>query len=255
MIWLLYYLAGEVLGKEPAVDTAAEMSRLIRRPPKGFVDVKAAIPTIEINIRYHSDDNFTGAPLPGYGVSMAWLLSEPTKALQRVQEELSWDGLGLLIYDAYRPRRASEAMVAWATRTNQTHLLDQGYIAAKSGHNHGHTIDVTLVDLKTKTPLDMGTSWDTFDETAHVSHATGIVLENRMKLQQVMTKYGFRGYSKEWWHFRYPMVGTSARDVPYGCFEEREWHFQPPTDWNKPTYQPPKLEERDISTLECVSQF
>ena len=255
MIWLLLFLGRSVLGNEPSAEYTAELSRLARRTPREFVDVGAAIPTIQISMRYHSDDNFTGAPLPGYGVPKAWLLAEPAKALQQVQEELSWDGLGLLVYDAYRPRRASEAMVAWAVRTDQSHLLEQGYISAKSGHNHGHTLDVTLVDLKTGTPLDMGTPWDTFGEKSHVSHATGTVLENRQKLQQVMSKYGFRGYSKEWWHFRYPMVGTSARDIPYGCFEAREWHFQPPADWNKSTYEPPKQADRDLSLLECVSQF
>ena len=101
----------------------------------------------------------------------------------------------------------------------------------------------------------MGTPWDAFSEASHALNAKGQPLKNRLRLRKAMLAHGFIAYAKEWWHFRYPMVGTSARDIPYGCFEAREWHFQPPADWNKSTYEPPKQADRDLSLLECVSQF
>ena len=125
-------------------------------PPLGFVDLQKKIPTIQIQMGYHHSDNFTGAPLPGYGTETAWLTEEAANALVLVQNDLEKQGLGLLIYDAYRPKRASKAMVAWAKRKKQLHLFKQGYIAEYSGHNYGHTVDLTILDLKTGIPLDMG---------------------------------------------------------------------------------------------------
>ena len=255
MLLLLAILNLKSWAQEPHSKEVVELSAYATRTPKEFVDIEEVIPTIHLQIAYHGNENFTGAPLPGYGVPKAWLLPEAAAALAKVQEELSWEDLSLLVYDAYRPRRASEAMVAWAKRSDQMALLEKGYIAARSGHNHGHTIDLTIIDLKTGKPLEMGSEWDTFDETAHIDNATGKVLENRKKLQSLMSKYGFRGYSKEWWHFRYPMVGTIARDVPYGCFEEKEWKFQAPLGWSTPGYEPPLRSTEDQVSLQCLPTF
>ena len=208
-------------------------------PPPGFVDLTATVPGIVLDIRYHTASNFSGAPLPGYATPAAWMLEEPAKALARVQAELNKQGLGLIVYDAYRPLRATLAMVAWAERTQQVTLLDDGYIARRSGHNHGHTIDLGAIDLKTKQPLDMGTAWDTLSEESHTMRAKGEALEHRLLLKKAMEAQGFKPYLKEWWHFSYPARGTRPRDVPYGCAEPKEGAWQPPKGWNEAGFQMP----------------
>lgn len=210
-----------------------------RAPPAGWVDLQALIPTLQVHIGYATADNFTGTILPGYGVPGAWLRREAGLALQKVQDDLAPQGLGLLVYDAYRPQRASQAMVAWGKRTQQMELFQQGYIASKSGHNHGHTIDLTLVTLSTGQPLDMGTPWDTLTPAANTSNATGAALQNRMKLKGAMSKRGWINYPKEWWHFRFPMEGTTPRDVPYACFEPDEGAWVAPEGWRTPGWVPP----------------
>ena len=129
-------------------------------------------------------------------------------------------------------------MVAWAERTEQTHLLS-GYIARRSGHNHGHTVDLTLYDLATGDVADMGCPFDTLDERAHTRNAEGDVLTVRLALVEAMKAEGFRNYSKEWWHYGYKMQGTQPRDVPYGCFEPAEGAWTPDDGWNVPGYTPP----------------
>ena len=212
----------------PPLDPA----RLRNRPPDGWVDLTAVIPSLALDIRYHTVDNFTGAPLPGYAVPGAWLQQAPAEALAAVQADLAPTGLGLLVYDAYRPLRGTLGMVAWAKRTDQVHLLDDGYIARRSGHNKGNTVDLTLVDLATGRAIDMGTPWDTLDERSHTRNATGPALDNRMKLVAAMRAHGWRNYSKEWWHFTFAMEGDLRhRDVPYACFEAEEGAWQAPAGW------------------------
>ena len=206
-----------------------------RPPPPGFVDLRGALADACFTAGYAAADNFTGAPLPGYAVPGAWLLARPAAALARVQRDLASDGLTLLIFDAYRPRRASEAMVAWATRTGNAQLLTDGYIARRSGHNHGHTIDLGLARARTCEPLDMGTAWDTLDPRSHTARATGQPRSNRLRLRDAMRRAGFRDYDREWWHFSHPLPGTRARDVPYGPHEPDEDTFSPPT----PAVAPP----------------
>ena len=209
-------------------------------PPEGFVRLTEFIPGILIHPGYHYADNFTGAPLPGYGAPDAWMLEKPALALKRVQETLSQRGLGLLVYDAYRPRRATQGMVAWAKRNDLMQLFTDGYIAKYSGHNHGHTVDLTLVDRSTGTPLDMGTPWDTLNTKSHTNNATGQVLNNRLLLRKVMQEAGFRPYYKEWWHFSMKMDNSKPRDVPYGCFEAREWRWTPPVHWDQAGFTMPQ---------------
>jgi D-alanyl-D-alanine dipeptidase len=189
--------------------------------PAGWVDL-ATIPNLREHIGYATPDNFTGAVLPGYGAAAAWMLAAPAAALQKVEEDLAPRGLALLVFDAYRPARASRAMVDWARRTNQLQLFADGYIASKSGHNHGHTVDLTLYDLATGEPVDMGTPWDTLNVTANTENATGDALTHRHWLKDAMKARGFRPYSKEWWHFGYTMEDTAPRDVPYGACESPE---------------------------------
>lgn len=207
--------------------------------PEGFTDLAQAIPTLQFEIAYHTAENFTGAPLPGYGVPCAWLYSPAASALARVQDGLVRQGLGLRVFDAYRPRRGTLAMVAWAERTNQHHLLN-GYIARVSQHNRGIAVDLTLVDLARGEPLDMGTAFDVLDARAHTRNAQGAVLENRLKLVQAMAAEGWENYSKEWWHYTYKTAEKlPPRDVPCSCFEPPEGRWSPPEGWNLPGYEPP----------------
>ncbi len=192
-----------------------------RVPPEGFVDLRVVVPGACFVSGYAAVDNFTGAPLPGYAAAGAWLLKEPAEALGRVQAGLG-DGVVLLIFDAYRPRRASEAMLAWARRTGQMQLIKDGYVASESNHNHGHTVDLGLARAGTCEPLDMGTAWDTLDERSHTMNATGAARANRLRLRAAMRAQGFNNYEREWWHFNYPLAGTRARDVPYGRGEAEE---------------------------------
>lgn len=214
------------------------MLRFLRSPPEGFVDLRDAIPGISLEIRYHTPDNFTGAPVPGYGAPGAWLREEVAQALAAVQQSLAPGGLGLHVYDAYRPARATRAFVAWATRTDQVFLLNNGYIARRSGHNRGDTIDLTLVRLEGGAPLDMGTLWDVLDERSHTMRAQGEALANRLVLRDAMRSVGFHPYSKEWWHFSFELPGAKHRDVPYGCFEAEEGAWQPPAGWDEPGWEP-----------------
>jgi len=193
-------------------------SMVLRTPPPGFVDLSAHVPGIRLCIGYGRASNFTGAPLPGYGAQGAWLLRPCGNALLPVQESLQKKGLGLLVYDAYRPIRATRAMVVWAESTGNAHLLTEGYISRKSWHNRGNAIDLTIVDLAGE-PLDMGTPWDAFHEGSHVANASAVAAENRALLHGVMGAHGWQPYSKEWWHFTFPMDDVPRIDVPYGVDE------------------------------------
>lgn len=161
------------------------------------------------------------------------------RALSKVQRALKKKGLGLLIYDAYRPVRGTLGMVAWAKREGKLYLFRKGYIARRSGHNHGHTVDLTIVNLKTNKPLDMGTPWDTLNTQSHTRNAKGKALSNRLLLRRVMRRYGFRPYHKEWWHFRFRMKGTRPRDVPYGCYEAPERMWKPKKGWDQKGFKMP----------------
>lgn len=186
-----------------------------RPPPPGLVDLRAVLPGACFDIRYHTADNFTGAPLPGYGAPGAWLRERPAQALARAQAALGRDGLTLLVYDAYRPARASLAMVAWAERSGQRRLVDDGYIARRSGHNRGDTVDLTLAGAGTCAPLDMGTPWDHLGPESHPRSAAGEPLHNRLRLRRTMRSVGFFPYDKEWWHFTFRDPGAIPLDIPY----------------------------------------
>ena len=168
-----------------------------------LTDLRSLDSTIVVTLRYATPDNFTGAPLPGYGANRALLRREAAAALARVQRALADSGLSLQIWDAYRPVRATLAMVAWTRRAGREDLLRDGYIASRSRHNLGLAIDLTLVDLRTGVPLDMGTAFDTFSLAAHTANADGSTLERRLKLKRLMESEGFVNYEQEWWHYSY----------------------------------------------------
>ena len=186
-------------------------------PGDSLVDVRALDRTIRIDIRYATPANFTSRRLPGYEARLALLRPDAARALARVQRALREQGLGLKVWDAYRPVRATLAMVEWAESTGNRWVLEQGYVARESGHNRGNTIDLTMVRLRTGRELDMGTPFDEFSAAAHTANAEGAVQENRHQLVAAMAREGFVNYDQEWWHFR--RAGDERPlDAPLGCF-------------------------------------
>jgi D-alanyl-D-alanine dipeptidase len=211
--YLCTVLVGAACHQRPEAPPAASGAATINAPavPMGsaaaaetlLVDVESLDSTLRVDVRYAGRNNFTGGPLPGYEAARVLLRREAALALARVQARLRTGGLGLLVFDGYRPVRATLAMVTWAERTGQRHLLDDGYIARRSRHNQGVAVDLTLVDALSGTQLDMGTPFDTFSQAAHTANAGGRVLRHRQMLLRAMESEGFSNYEKEWWHFSY----------------------------------------------------
>ena len=191
--------------------------------PDDFVYLLDLEPSIKIELRYFSNNNFIGQPIDGYHRSTI-IVSKPTAlALQKVQNDLEKKGLGLKIFDAYRPQQAVNHFVRWAKVLNDTlmkqsyypdvpksELFKRGYIASKSGHSRGSTVDLTLIDLDTGNELDMGSPYDFFGVQSHPFYKkiTDEQRKNRMLLRRVMLKNGFKPYENEWWHF-------TLRDEPF----------------------------------------
>ncbi|MBC8087504.1 MAG: D-alanyl-D-alanine carboxypeptidase family protein, partial [Phycisphaerae bacterium] len=178
-----------------------------------LADVRTLDSTIAVDMRYRNANNFTGARLAGYEGNRALLRREAAKALARVQSSLKSEGLGLLVWDAYRPVRATRAMVEWTQTTRQEQLVRDGYIADRSKHNLGVAIDLTVVKLGTMAQLDMGTPHDEFSARAHTANATGAVAANRDKLVRAMTAQGFTNYDMEWWHFSFNVSNPIRFDM------------------------------------------
>jgi zinc D-Ala-D-Ala dipeptidase len=182
-------------------------------PPPGLVDVHDLEPSIVVVLNKLTADNFTGQPLPGYEANRAFLTPAGAEALARVQRRLAPRGLGLKIYDAYRPVRATRAMVAWARAQGRGDLVGP-YIASVSYHNSGQAVDLTLVERATGVERDMGTPYETFTPAAHTANATGAAAANRAVLVEAMHAEGFANYEGEWWHFNYFVPGAVVLDDP-----------------------------------------
>ena len=184
--------------------------------PEGFVYLEDVIPSIRLEICYFSDNNFTGRPVDGYLKPRAILTREAAAALKGVQDELLPFGLGIKLFDAYRPQRAVDSFVRWAADLNDTtaktryypevakqDLFNDGYIAAKSSHSRGSTVDLTIVELSSGTELDMGSPFDFFGPISWPDSTLVPPprLAHRLLLRTLMMKYGFYPYAQEWWHF------------------------------------------------------
>jgi zinc D-Ala-D-Ala dipeptidase len=166
-----------------------------------LVDVRSLEPTIIVDMRYATPNNFTGAVIPGYEGDRAFLRREAAQALARVQRRALAEGYSLKIYDAYRPVRATLAMVDWTRRVGREDLIRDEYIASRSRHNLGLAVDLTLVERASGRELAMGTAFDTFSAAAHTANATGEAARNRALLKRLMEAEGFVNYAKEWWHY------------------------------------------------------
>ena len=201
----------------------AEPAGVIARDLYAFDDAGAAIPGLVVEMRYFGAENFVGRPIAGYEAPICLLTREAVKSLAAVQERLNGLGLGLKVFDCYRPKRAVDDFAAWARRptdqvrkadyypnVDKSKLFDLGYIAERSGHSRGSTLDVTMINLRSGAEVDMGSPYDLFDPiswpaSTAVSKATQA---NRMLLQDTMIKAGFRPLKEEWWHF-------TLNDEPY----------------------------------------
>ena len=178
-----------------------------------LVDVQKVDTSIVVEMRYATTNNFTKAKLPGYEGNHAYLRNEAAAALALVNEDLHRQGFGLKIFDAYRPVRATDAMVKWTQVMNRGDLLRDGYIASRSRHNLGVAVDLTIIDMRTRAELNMGTPFDYFGFQAHTANARGLILKNRQLLKTVMERQGFTNYASEWWHFSYPVLNPVRFDV------------------------------------------
>lgn len=179
-----------------------------------LVNVRSLDSTISVDARYFGRNNFTGVPLPGYEANEVWLRREAAEALVRAHAEFLKNGYGLLLWDGYRPARATDAMVEWTQRVGRTDLVTDGYIADRSRHNLGLAIDLTLVRRATGMQLEMGTPFDTFTEAAHTTNASGTVEQNRQLLVRVLESHGFSNYANEWWHFSFNVPNPLRFDIP-----------------------------------------
>jgi len=151
------------------------------------------------------------------------MVDEALVKLAKVARKLLNKDLGLYVWDAYRPRRVTLAMIDWAERSGNIHLVEDGYIARRSRHNSGAAIDLSRYCISTELLLDMGTEWDCFIKESHLYNVQGRSLQNRLLLLQIMKNQGFVGYEKEWWHFElYNARDYQLRDFPYGAEERNE---------------------------------
>lgn len=182
----------------------------------GLVDVHRFGPGIQVELVYRTPANLTGRRLPGYCREWALLLEPAARDLGRVQRYLRRRGLGLLVLDAYRPARASRALVRWARRSGRPELVGT-YIAERSRHNLGSAVDLTLVRARDGRRLRMGSGYDELGPRAHTRNASGRALRNRLVLERAMERFGFTGYWREWWHFEHRVLGATYLDLTLGC--------------------------------------
>ena len=207
--------------------------------PEGFVLVKDVVPSIVLDMRYYHGHNFIGRQIDGYLAPKSYLTRPAAMALKLVQDELMELGLSLKIYDAYRPQRAVNEFIEWAENLDDTAakaefypdlsksmLFDECYIAARSGHTRGSTLDLTIVPYpppdepdwsaqnqqSCKLPadqrfadnsLDMGVGYDCFDTLSWTDddRIGPSQRAHRLLLKSLMEKHGFQNYPREWWHY------------------------------------------------------
>jgi zinc D-Ala-D-Ala dipeptidase len=204
----------------------------------GFVPLADVDATILQDMRYATNYNFVGRRIDGYRDPACILHRRAAKALKRAQNDLREQGYTLKVYDCYRPQRAVDHFVRWSEngsqkmkrefypRVDKSRVFDLGYVARRSGHSRGSTVDLTLVKLpaapqpawsrrefgltactapkRRRFPdnsIGMGTSYDCFDPRSHTLNSSGRARRNRLLLKRTMERAGFEPYANEWWHF------------------------------------------------------
>ena len=182
----------------------------------GFVLLGEAVPDVLLEIRYYSTYNFVGDRIDGYEEPVALLTREAAEALRAVSDEFVARGYRLRVYDAYRPQRAVDHFVRWSgdikdqrmksifyPKLAKEEIFPRGFIAKKSGHSRGSTVDLTLFDMNAGRDVDMGGVFDYFGEKSHGDSA-GVTEDqraNRVMLRDAMVRHGFHPLAEEWWHF------------------------------------------------------
>ena len=184
--------------------------------PEGFVYINDLDNRINIDLRYSTENNFTGKVIDGYRSNKAIISAKAAMALIQVQNDLDQMNLSLKIFDAYRPQMSVNYFINWSNdpvdtinksiyypKIKKSELFPLGYIAERSGHSRGSTVDLTIVDNTTFKELDMGTPYDFFgpESATNFIGITDKQKSNRLLLLETMTRNGFKNYSKEWWHY------------------------------------------------------
>jgi len=184
--------------------------------PEGFVYINDLDNRINIDLRYSTENNFTGKVIDGYRSNKAIISAKAAMALIQVQNDLDQMNLSLKIFDAYRPQMSVNYFINWSNdpvdtinksiyypKIKKSELFPLGYIAERSGHSRGSTVDLTIVDNTTFKELDMGTPYDFFgpESATNFIEITDKQRSNRLLLLETMTRNGFKNYSKEWWHY------------------------------------------------------
>lgn len=184
--------------------------------PASFVDASTVVPNLVIDMRYLGSNNFVGRPIDGYEKPICYLTREAAAALAEVARDLEKQGLAIKAFDCYRPVRAVAHFVRWARdlrdvarkadyypQVDKSNLFRDGYIAARSGHSRGSTMDISLVTRADGRELDMGTPFDFFSPRSAPGDKTvsAQAQANRKLLADAMRRRGFMPYNKEWWHF------------------------------------------------------
>ena len=214
--------------KNEAQNSSEKKTMELADDPSGFVVITDVVPDAILEIRYYSTYNFIGSRIDGYLEPTALLTRQAADSLRAVSDELLQLGYRLKIFDAYRPQCAVDHFVRWGKDLNDTLmkqyfypnldkavLFDQGYIARRSGHSRGSTVDLTLFDMTTEREVDMGGTFDWFGIESHPDFGgnpetteyqkgeriTEEQFQNRMILRKAMLKHGFKPYDEEWWHF------------------------------------------------------
>ncbi len=189
-----------------------------------FVLLADVCPDIIQEIRYYTTYNFVGERIPGYERPIAYLTRQAADSLKLVCDDLKEQGYRLKVFDAYRPQMAVDFFVRWGSDLEDQRMKDyfypdcpkselfhRGYIAHKSGHTRGSTLDLTLFDMKTEREVDMGGTYDFLGETSHYNYSRGLTrdqINHRRILREAMMRHGFKPIAVEWWHF-------TLRNEPY----------------------------------------
>ncbi|MDP3559713.1 MAG: M15 family metallopeptidase [Legionellaceae bacterium] len=231
-----------------STDYASASSTALINPnliPKDIVLLSSIDPSIIIDLRYASKENFLGRIVPGYQHAQAYCTLATAQALQKVQAHLKQQGYQLVVYDAYRPQHTVDAFIAWAQdpkddlakalyypTISKPSIFQDEYLMAKSGHSRGSTVDVSILPLHQKintirvesralsdgetipylndNSVDMGSSFDLFHPVSH--HGTHLITPQqsamRTLLRNVMEEYHFETVPTEWWHY-------TLKDEPY----------------------------------------
>ena len=238
----LFAIALIVCGLLPSCKSAQNAAQVYDKTMDSsqFVNITDVIPDAILEIRYYSTYNFVGARIDGYEEPVALMTREAADSLRAVSDDLKIHGYRLKIYDAYRPQRGVDHFLRWAKDPTDTvtkayfypyltkkQVFDGEYVAEKSGHSRGSTVDLTLVDMKTGKELDMGGTFDWFGPESHPDYGggnpetlefvqtdsafTSLQFYNRMVLRTAMLRHGFKPLDNEWWHFTLknePFPGT-----------------------------------------------